>query len=250
MLTRMILARAPFVGLAMFVATGCATYTSTYRAPVDGRARVVWDDHGELVVDAGGLVLTPECGAAIRALTTRDSMPTLAGSIDLPAYANPAPMPVGGEWQPVYYGEPAGSSFSSGGGARPVYFWIPGLSWSGGSGANGYGAIRIASLGRVLTHAAGESGSASGSGSGGGGGGGGGDGRGALIAAVLAAIALPIVDVAVAAAPPISHPRAARVTDIVAAWNDLARTPGSPCEMPGGATPIPSTITAPGSATP
>ena len=66
-----------------------------------------------------------------------------------------------------------------------------------------------------------------------------------MIAAVIAAVALPLVDVSVAAATPISQSRAAAVTDFVAAWNDLARTPQSPCAMPGGAVPLPPDVTSP-----
>jgi len=222
------------LGLAAVAFSGCASYASTYRPPLDGRARVVWDRGGSLVVEPAGLVLTPECAAAIRALY--ETMPIAGASIDLPAYPVASPMPVTQLWTPVYYGSaPAAATGVS---AVPTFFWVPGLHWNAAVGAGRYGAIRGGALERALTRGVIRNDT------GGGGGGRGGAGDKALAAAIAIAIfVLPIVDVSVAATPPIAQDRAAMVTDLVGAWNDLARTPGSPCSMPGGAEPLPPELT-------
>lgn len=232
-------ARATFAALLISL-VGCAPYVSTYRAPLDGRARVVWDADGELVVDPAGLVLTRECAGAIRALTGRDTMPLRGGAIDLPL--EPAPIVVvgtaAGTWQPVYYGDPitVGATGVVSGGVTPVYFWLPGVFW------DDYAGLRA---GAQLSWYRGDVSL-----------GNGGDGgedvsdvdEAAVVMAVIAAVSLPIVDLFLATASPISRTQAASATDAVAAWNDLARTPGSPCAMPGGAAPLsPAEFARPGS---
>lgn len=225
----------------MLAIAGCAPYVSNYRPPLDGRARAVWDTNGEMVVEPSGLVLTAECGAAIRALTGRERMPVAGGSIELPGESVATPAPVAGTWQPIYYGDPIAVSYGSPVLVqRPVFFWIPGLYWHDSVHSGRYGAVSGGSIGRALANASGGRGGGGRGGSGGGGGGGGDEG--AVIVAVLAAITLPIVDLAVASASPISQRQASATTDLVAAWNDLARTPGSPCSMPGGATPMPAEL--------
>lgn len=223
------------------VLAGCAPYVSNYRPPKDGRARVVWDSSGEMVVDSAGLVLTPECGAAMRALTGHARMPVAGGTLDLPEMVLPVANPQPGVWQPIYYGDPIAPSVGSPIVVHhPVFFWIPGLYWNEPVRGGYYGSVGGGSIGRALGNIGGGSG---GGGHGGGGGGGGhGSGEGLVIAAAVAAVTLPIIDVAVAASSPISEHQAAVASDLVAAWNDLARTPGSPCTMPGSAVPVPAEL--------
>lgn len=52
-----------------------------------------------------------------------------------------------------------------------------------------------------------------------------------MIAAVVVAVTLPFIDMGIAMAQPGSDTQAAAAHDIVNAWNDLVRTPGSPCAV-------------------
>lgn len=235
--------RRPTAALALIALAACTPYASGYRPPLDGRARVVWSE-GEMVVEPSGLFLTAECGAAIRALTGRASVPMRGGTVDLPMPTDPNLALAAAVWQPIYYGDPIVAQPGYGAPVfvnQPLYFWVPGLYWNDPIYARQYGGGIRSGLGLPISgggSGGGRGGGGHGHGGGGGGGGGGGD-EAAVLAAVLVAATLPIVDVAVAASSPISQSQAARATDIAAAWNDLARTPGSPCAMPGGAQPLP-----------
>jgi hypothetical protein len=61
-----------------------------------------------------------------------------------------------------------------------------------------------------------------------------GDGKALVVLAVVALIVLPIVDVSLALANPESAKRSSQSIDQVNAWNDLARTPGTPCSYEEG----------------
>jgi hypothetical protein len=84
--------------------------------------------------------------------------------------------------------------------------------------------------GGVITGSGGGHGTGGGRGTGGSSGSSGG-GNGAVIAAVLIALTLPLLDVGIAASTPESGTRMSSAADVVNAWNDLARTPGSPCAL-------------------
>ncbi len=50
-----------------------------------------------------------------------------------------------------------------------------------------------------------------------------------MIAAVIVLVALPIIDVSLAFSPAESPSLSAQTADMVNAYNDLLRSPGSPC---------------------
>ena len=235
--------------LALLAAAGACGYESQYVAPADGRPRVVWGPGNDPAIELAGAPPSPDCAAALRQITGREVMPTMTGSVELPSAGQPGYVVTGGVWTPRYYGP-------------PIYIGTPGLAprflrppifspslfvartainasrprmssglGGGGIGGGGGGGFRI---------------------KGGSGGGGGGDaGKGLLILAALAIMVIPAVDIGVAAARPESSTKSAQATDLVNAYNDLMRSPGSPCSVydappPSGFAPDPSVGVAPG----
>ncbi|MFO0696328.1 MAG: hypothetical protein U0230_22370 [Polyangiales bacterium] len=223
--------RIPFFlasAAALASATGCGSYTTAYRPPVDGRARVVWDQKGEAVVDSGGLPISPACAATLRQMTGQAAIPFAAGNFALPAMPpqyTPAPQVRTQTWAPVYFGPPivvVRPGYAPTFAQRPRYV-------SGGGSIGG----SPTTIGHGSSGGGGGGGGGGGSGGrGGSGGGGGGDSAtAAVIAAVVVAVTLPFIDMGIAMAQPGSDTQAAAAHDIVNAWNDLVRTPGSPCAV-------------------
>ncbi|XYH95885.1 hypothetical protein ACMHYB_50185 [Sorangium sp. So ce1128] len=213
--------RAALGALALAALSGCGSYVSDYVPPPDGRARPVYRD-GAVVMQVGGS--TPDClsgehgsGGALP--------PYLARASGGPAQAAPVRFS-GGFWVPIYFGprivvEHRGVAPPPPHHHRPG----PGVARSPASPSRGV--------------KAGPGGSAPSGGSGGRS-----DGAEAatvLLAtfAVVALIALPPVAVGLSVGRPEREKDTALALDHVNAYNDLARTPGSPCavEAPGAQAP-------------
>ena len=187
---------------------GCGNYTSDYKPPKDGRARAVWSE--DRVVASIPADSSAECSGAL---------------VDVKS--NP------------------GSYVSTYGGSRMVVLWQPwivvhhhnhhvGGPGLPGPGVPGTGVHRPAhpsagggSGGSVS--GGGGGGKSIGSGGGGSGGGGGDLGKAAVVLAVVALIALPIITLGIGLGRPEPSGEVADVIDEVNAYNDLARLPGSPC---------------------
>jgi hypothetical protein len=209
--------------LALVAAAGACGYDSQYVAPMDGRPRVVWGPGNDPAVEMAGAAPTGNCGAALRQITGQGSIRTMNGIVDLPSsplepgYFQPGYGVVGGVWAPRYYGPPIVIVTP---GLAPRFLRPPIFSpsllvsrsivSSGGGFSGGGGGFRMR---------------------GGSGGGSGDAGKGVLILAALAIMVLPAIDIGLAAARPESSTKSAEATDIVNAWNDLMRSPGSPCSL-------------------
>lgn len=181
---------------------GCAGYTSEYAPLDDGRARAVYRDD-QLVMEVGGAV-TPECANAV--VDARS--PETAAYVASHAHRH--------TWVPVYYGPPI--LVLHGGLAptphRPRY--------AGGSGP-GFSGLTVP----------GRSGGGTGgpSSSGGGGGLGNAGKEVVVIIAVIAIVAMPAIAIGLAVGRPEPEKEVAAVIDRVNLYNDMARTPGSPCAL-------------------
>lgn len=209
-------------------AAGACSYHSEYVAPQDGRPRVVFEG-SDTHVELAGAMPTEDCGLALKHVSGQSSFGTGQGLVELPDRQAPSyggPLVVtGGYWAPRYYG-PSIYVVSPGFAPRflrpPIFFspsmmiaraamprlsvWRPGMPLRIGSG----GSVGGGSIGR----------------------GGGGDlGKGALVLAILALSIIPAIDIGLAAGRPESASTSARSTDIVNAYNDLMRSPGSPCSV-------------------
>jgi hypothetical protein len=201
--------------LAAFSAA-CGGYTSDYVPPKDGRARVLF--HGERAVAS----LPPADTGCLRAIQE-----------------SPAELP------PYLVGR-------GGGGGVTVVYWTPGLhvhasharvrvqpagaqrtlatpvarSVGGGSGPVGGGGVKSSGGGGGGVKSSGGSGTGFGLGKGSGGS----SGKDlAVFAAVVVLLTLPVVALVMVASSPESGPDVADAMDRVNAYNDLARSPGSPC---------------------
>jgi hypothetical protein len=182
--------------------SGCAGYVSDYVPPDRGRARLLFRDTEAIAS------LPP---------VDRTCLREVEGDSEGPSYR----IVRGGGgarivyWVPVHHG-PAphlhpGERAASGGRRQ---FASPGMRGSGG---------RVHSGG---SHSSSNSGSSSG-------GGGGGDvGKAVVVLAVLAIVVLPVVTFSLALGTPESEPNMSRSIDRVNLFNDLARSPGSPCAEP------------------
>ena len=204
-------------------AAGCS-YHSTYVAPTDGRARVVWGSDNNPAADLTGISLPSEC--------TTELQNTLEPSrLQLRSHVEPHVHAVD-FWVPRYYGppilivRPGFAPFLP----RPPLF-VPTLIapplHRPGSIASGLGSVSIGS-GRI------SGGSGIRTGGGGSSNLGGGKEAGAivLILLVIAATTLPAVALGLAASTPESGRRTAKAIDLVNGYNDLARSQGSPCAAP------------------
>ncbi|WP_437956286.1 hypothetical protein WME76_33275 [Sorangium sp. So ce119] len=207
-------ARAALGALALAVLSGCGSYVSEYVPPPDGRARPVYRD-GAVAMELGGAI--PEClsgeqgsGAALPPRASR-------------AAAAPPVRVTGGFWVPIYVG-PRIVVERHGVAPPPPHLHRPGPDV-------------------VRTPASPSKGGTSGPGSkaaSGGSGGGSGDSTAGNAAAsillatvaVLALAALPPIAVGLSVGSPERDKDSALALDQVNAYNDLARTPGSPCALP------------------
>ena len=196
-----------------FAAAGCS-YQSSYVAPTDGRARVVWGSHDTPTVDLGGVNPSGECNAELQR----------GPELRLPPPVSHVELQPGGVdfWVPRYYGprilvvRPGLVPFFP----RPPLF-VPTLVAPrlGGS-------VPLSGFGRVAGGVARGGGGSSGSLNLGG-------GRDAgavvVILLVIAATTLPVVALGLAASMPESAGKTAGAIDLANAYNDLARSEGSPC---------------------
>lgn len=175
----------------------------------DGRARAVYRND-ELVMEVGGGV-SPECADAIR------NTGGLPSSAYVSAHAG------GHVWVPIYYGPriivvnrgfappPRRAAVA---GTRPNLNG-PGVSSLGGGGSTSSGSSGGSFSGGDLKEAA-------------------------VVLAVIALIALPAITIGLAVGRPEPEAEVASVMDRVNLYNDMARTPGSPCYVytaaaaPGG----------------
>ncbi|WP_437620650.1 hypothetical protein [Sorangium sp. So ce1151] len=205
--------------LALAALSGCGSYISDYVPPPDGRARPVYRD-GAVVMEIGGS--TPAC-------LSGEEGPGGA----LPSYldqasggpAQPAPVRFsGGFWVPIYFGP---RIVVEGRGVAPppphLHRPGPGVARSPASPSRG-----------VPSRPSGSSGSAPS-------GGDGAEAASVLLAtfAVVALVALPPIAVGLSVGRPEREKDTALALDHVNAFNDLARTPGSPCAVaaPGAQVP-------------
>jgi hypothetical protein len=193
---------------AIAAVSGCA-YESQYLAPLDGRARAVWQDNN-VVVDLAGAPASAGCVDELRAWSQKGTLRLKSGDLkrDTPIPPRLDVAPSVAFWVPVYFGPPLVAP-------APLVPPVP---------------PHPVSFSPSLALAGAVSGSAPASGStGGGGGGSGGDGKGiAEVLAVIALIILPALDIAIAAATP-ENDRSPEAIDQVNVYNDLARSGGTPC---------------------
>lgn len=189
---------------------GCGNYTSDYVPPNDGRARAVWKE--DRVVASIPANAAADCSDAISDVTGDPGryVSSYGGSrtvviwqpwIVVHHHHHPLPPPPG---SPGVVRHPAHPSSGGGGGS------IGSVSGGGGGGKSGGGG-------------------------GSSGGGGGGDlGKAAVVLAVVALIALPIITLGLGLGRPEPNEVAGEI-DQVNAYNDLARLPNSPCLVGAGA---------------
>jgi hypothetical protein len=201
-------------------------YSSQYVAPADGRPRAVWhEDH--VVVDSANAPLDIGCLQQIGWISDTNKLHLVTGELRMDAPPPPsgggaggvfAVAVVAGFWAPRYYGPPIVVVRP---GVAPILpvppLFLPapvlhvpvphpvgvGVAGPGGSGAHV--------------------------------GGGGGDGKAWAILAALALVVMPAVAVGLAAARPEDSDKNAEAIDQVNVYNDLLRSPGSPCTTWGGA---------------
>ncbi|HLM74431.1 MAG TPA: hypothetical protein VK459_17115, partial [Polyangiaceae bacterium] len=125
----------------------------------------------------------------------------------------------GGFWVPMYFG-PRIVVVHRGVAPTPR---VRATRVGAGGGGSGVKAVRHGG--------GGGGGSIAGGGSSGGGGGGGDIGKGAVVLAVVALIALPAIAIGLSLGRTEDEKGTALAIDRVNAYNDLARTPGSPCTV-------------------
>ena len=184
------------MALVVLSGPGCS-YKSTYVAPKDGRARLVWTGT-DVAPDLGGVSPSRECLS-------------LAGfGVDEERPGGPAPGRRG-QWSPRFYGP-------------PIVLLSPGMApvWGTGPARPIFGPVFPGPLSPgvlVLPRASFFVGIWSLRGV---------DGKAAAALAVLLVASLSIVDFALALDEPESR-RSVAAMDRVNAYNDWARTPGSPC---------------------
>jgi len=209
--------------LAVGLLAACG-YTSQYHAPADGRARVVWGPDDDPVVELAGSAPDAQCAITLQQITGHKDMHTTVGHVELPQNPTPGPYSLSvssGYWVPRYYGpqivvvQPGFAPLLP----RPPLF-SPSLA-----------------ITEAILRSRGGIGSFSGVRGGGGGsvrGGGGGSSGGrldgaAMVLVALAVMALPAIDIGLAASMPESSGKSSRAIDLVNAYNDLMRSPGAPC---------------------
>lgn len=180
------------VALASLLVAGCG-YTSQYEPARDGRARAVWRE-SDVGVDLAGAPLTAECASALKSASSTGRLRLVVAS----------PPGERSYWRPRYYGSPI--VVVQPGLAPPllhpplfvpvapigVAHGLPGVGASGGGSLSG-------DTGKLLAYVA-----------------------------VILIIVLPLVDVWLALDDPETE-ISPQAIDQVNRWNDLARTPGSPC---------------------
>ncbi len=209
--------------VSLFAALSGCGYTSSYVAPIDGRARVVWNSSdSEASVSLGGGSLSPACQSAIRQLTGHERIPLERSFIQLPSLPSATPYQVtsiGTEYYvPRYYGPDIIVVHP---GVLPHLphppLFVPRIVRPGFPIArlsSSVGGVRIGSVGRI----------------GGGSGSSGDAGKGLAILAVVAIVVMPVISITLASVRPESERQASQAIDAVNAYNDMLRGGGSPCE--------------------
>jgi hypothetical protein len=209
-------ALAALAAASLAALSGCGSYISDYVPPDDGRARAVWRD-GK--VEMEGADLSGACAAEI-GYETNEPPPTYTGGSTVRVH--------GGFWVPVYFGPRIVVVRRGVAPSPPRYRATRVTTLSGGGGSSGGGS----GVGSVSGGGGGGGSKFSGGGSSSGGGGGGSDiGKGAVVLAVVALIALPAIALGLSLGRTEAEKQTALTIDRVNAYNDLARTPGSPCSM-------------------
>jgi hypothetical protein len=209
-------------GCLALVLGGCA-YTSEYVAPPDGRARAVWlNDH--VVVQPSGAPIADSCVALLGWVSPSNQLHLLEGDMQI-EQVQPLEHRLEvrvGFWIPRYWGPPLGRTPL--GLPHPPLFLPPRLlppdlslvaaKQLGGRGGWAPGRVRVS--GANAAHMV----------------------DAPCLLAVLAAITLvvlPAVTVGLASSRPEDSEKNAEAIDQVNLFNDLARTPGSPCAPDEGA---------------
>ncbi|WP_437631998.1 hypothetical protein [Sorangium sp. So ce854] len=218
-------ARAALGALALAALSGCGSYVSEYVPPADGRARPVYRD-GAVAMELAGAI--PECLSGEPA--SDGALPPYPARTSRGAAAPPVRVS-GGFWVPVYFGPPIVVE-RRGVAPRPHHHHrhAPDVARTPASPTRG---------GKP-----GPDGKAASGGSGSGSGGGDQDaGSAAAIVlatvAVLALVALPPVAVGLSVGRPERDKDSSLALDQMNAYNDLARTPGSPCALPAAGGQLP-----------
>ena len=215
--------------LAALLTSGCG-YQSSYVAPLDGRARVIWNSSDrEATVTLAGGGLSQACEVAIRQLTTQERMPLEGSFVRLPELEPTASVTYqvgsygGGYWVPRYYGpniivvHPGIPPRL----LRPPLF-VPSLVRPG---------LPVYRVGAPVGGGIGKGGLRMGRGGGSGMSGGGGDaGKGLAILAVIAIVVMPVISISLATVRPESERQASEAIDAANAYNDVLRSGNSPCD--------------------
>jgi hypothetical protein len=194
--------------LLLALLSGCA-YQSHYTAPLDGRARPVWTGNS-VAVELAGAPLSDACAAQLGAFGTEGRIHLVTGELK--------PMPISDAervhvativWVPIYFGAPLVAVAGLPPPLPHPPLFAPGLGVSAAlvNAANARapsapsGGNDLAKLGAVV--------------------------------AVLAILVLPVIDLTLALVPAENGTRSAEAIDQANLYNDLARTPGSPCAYYG-----------------
>ena len=221
------LCRTVAAATALALATAGCSYHSTYVAPPDGRARVVWGRGDVPLMELSGTMLSGECEAQLR--TDIDSAhPPRPVHVEVNSVPLNYVSTGSGYWSPRYYGPPIIVSHPGFAPPFPRFpIFVPRPAVPAPMGGH---PISIGSSSSGLSHG---TGGVVRSGGGGGGGGSFGGGKDAgvivLILAVITATVLPAVALGLAASTPESASKSANAIDMVNAYNDLARRDGTPC---------------------
>lgn len=206
---------AAITALAL-AAAGCS-YHSSYVAPADGRARVVWGPGDTPTLELVGN-LSSQC-------TTELSQVLYPSSSPAPLFRSHVNLQPTEFWIPRYYGPHIVVIRP---GLVPLLPRLPVF-------VPGFGAphlpppVRVTGLGELvrpggIAHGGGGSGSSSF-------GGGKDAGAALIILAVITLSVLPAVALGLAASMPESAKKSSSAIDLANAYNDLARADGSPCSL-------------------
>jgi hypothetical protein len=196
--------RVVVVAAVASLLVGCA-YQSHYTAPLDGRARAVWTGSG-VAVELAGAPLSDGCAAQLGAFGNDGRIHLLTGelkpvSLSESERVHVAPI----VWVPIYFGAPLVAI----GGLPPPLPHPPLFAPALAAGA----LVRGANV-RVPSGPSGGNNDLA---------------RLGAVVAVIAILVLPVVDVTLAAVPAENGGRSAEAIDQANLYNDLARSPGSPC---------------------
>ena len=194
--------------LVVALLASCA-YPSAYVAPRDGRARAVWTG-SDVAVELSGGPLGDACAAQLRAWSGQGVVHLVTGDLGGTRASHPWMTNAAlGFWIPVYFG-PALVPLAPGIPPpllHPVIFFPPPVLAPPVLGTRPI----VPSL-RPAPDV----------------------GKAAVVLAVLALAVMPVVDVLLATLPP-ERERSSEAIDQVNVYNDLARSPNSPCAYPAGA---------------